>query len=144
MLTEICQYLRNWFDKVRYFGGFMIRDGVITFVDGSEVPLLKGQYYRVAGSIFNDGVHQYGVPLEGDEEFTGAVWGLAIPREIIELSEEIDRWIVDNAEAIASPYQSESFGGYSYSKSSGYGSSSVGSISWQSQFAARLAPWRKI
>lgn len=144
MLTEICQYLRNWFDKVRYFGGFVVHDGAITFIDGSGVPLLEGQYYRIAGSIFNDGVHQYGAPLEGDEEFTGAVWALAIPKEVVTLSEEIEQWIVDNAEAIASPYQSESFGGYSYSKSYGYGATSAGAVSWQSQFAARLAPWRKI
>lgn len=144
MLTEICQYLRNWFDKVRYFGGFVVRNGTITFVDGSEVPLLNGQYFRIAGSIFNDGVHQYGTSLEDDEEFTGAVWALAIPKEVVALSEEIKQWTIDHAEAIASPYQSESFDGYSYSRASGYGSGGMQAISWQSQFAARLAPWRKI
>lgn len=144
MLTEVCQYLRNWFDKSRYFGGFIIREGIITFSDGSQLPLQEGQYFRIAGSIFNDGVHQYGTSLEGDEDFTGAVWALAIPKEVITLSEDINQWCVEHAEAIASPYQSESFAGYSYSRASGYGSSGMQSISWQSQFAARLAPWRKI
>ena len=144
MLGEVCHYLRNWFDKARYFGGFIIRDGVITFEDGSDLPLQNGQYFRIAGSIFNDGVHQYGTSLEGDEEFTGAVWALAIPREVITLSEDIKQWQIDHAEAIASPYQSESFDGYSYSRSSGYGANGAQAISWQSQFAARLAPWRKI
>ena len=144
MLTEVCQYLRNWFDKARYFGGFVIQNGVITFEDGSQLPLQEGQYFRIAGSIFNDGVYKYGTSLMGDEEFTGAVWALAIPKEIIVLSDDIGQWCTEHAEAIASPYQSESFGGYSYSRSSGYGSSGAQSISWQSQFAARLAPWRKI
>lgn len=144
MLTEVCQYLRNWFDKARYFSGFIIRDGVITFEDGSDLPLQNGQYFRIAGSIFNDGVYQYGASLEGDEEFTGAVWALAIPKEVVALSEEINQWCIEHAEAIASPYQSESFGGYSYSRASEYGANGVQAISWQSQFAARLAPWRKI
>lgn len=146
MLTQVCQYLRNWFERTKYIGDFTITNGELTYGDGSTLPLLTGQYYRIVGSILNDGVHQMGEeePLK-DESFTGAVWSMAVPPDLVELADDIDKWSRANAAAINSPYQSESFGGYSYSMrdSASSGGQSAG-ISWQSQFAARLAPWRKI
>ena len=144
MLTEICQYLRNWFDVSKYFGEFVISGGNITFHDGSALPLQNNQYFRIVGSVFNDGVHKYGANDLGNEEFYGGVWAMAVPPVIVDLVEEIEDWSQLNAEAINSPYQSESFGGYSYTKAGGNSSTGTSEISWQSQFAARLAPWRKI
>lgn len=146
MLTQVCQYLRNWFERTKYIGDFTITSGELTFGDGSSLPLLSGQYYRIVGSVLNDGVHQVGEeqPLE-DESFNGSVWSMAVPSDFIELVNDIDKWNKDNAAAINNPYQSESFGGYTYTK--GYNSMTNGtsvSISWQNQFYARLAPWRKI
>ena len=45
-----------------------------------------------------------------------------------------------------SPFNSESFGGYSYSKSSGGAGDSTKDKSgtWQGAFGAELQPWRKI
>ena len=44
-----------------------------------------------------------------------------------------------------SPFSSESFGGYSYSKAQGYAGEGGGMLNtWQAIFASRLAPWRKI
>ena len=145
MLTQICQYLRNWFDRYqpKYSGTVTIADGVIVLADG--FTLQDGQYFRIIGSVFNDGVHQY-TPSESDlqdEVFDGTVWSMAVPPAVIALAEEIAGWITDNQEAINSPYASESFGGYSYSKNISV-SNAGNSTAWQSQFAARLAPWRKI
>ena len=140
MLTEIFQYLRNWFDKRRLFADFTISDGVITYSDGTVVPLVPGQLYRIVGSVMNDGVHVYGDLDIIDEEFTGAVWSMSVPPDVLALCEEIKNWSEANAAAIDSPYQSESFGGYSYTIKSG----TSGELNWQSHFASRLAPWRKI
>ncbi len=144
MLTELLNYLRNWFEKSKLFSDFVISDGVVTFSNGDPVPLLIGQYFRVVGSVFNDGVHEYGNEALRDERFSGAVWLLAIPPAVVELAVEIEKWTAVNSDAINSPYQSESFGGYSYSLKSGNSAIGTGSVTWQSQFAARLAPWRKI
>lgn len=144
MLTEICQYLRNWFELSKLFGEFVISEGNIAFYDGSVLPLQNGQYFRIVGSVFNDGVHKYGDADLGDEEFYGGVWTMAVPPVVVDLAKEIEDWTGLNAEAINSPYQSESFGGYSYTKAGGNSASGTGEISWQSQFAARLSPWRKI
>ena len=59
MLTQICQYLRNWFVRQQFFGTFVVEDGEIKYADGTALPLLPEQYYRVIGSVFNDGVKQY-------------------------------------------------------------------------------------
>lgn len=147
MLTQVCQYLRNWFERTKYFGDFAITSGELTYGDGSTLPLLSGQYYRIVGSVLNDGVHKY-TPNSRDvflnnESFTGSVWSMAVPPDFMALVKDIEEWVKANAAAINSPYQSESFAGYSYSK--GYaGGNGTDAITWQSQFAARLAPWRKI
>lgn len=146
MLTELCAEIRNYFlrdCRDIHAGTFTISDGNIE----SLSFLSDGQYFRIVGSVFNDGVWKYGETDERlhDETFNGAVWAMAVPPAVIALVSEIETWVEANAAAINSPYQSESFGGYSYSMR---GSTSSGvqsdSVSWQSQFAARLAPWRKI
>lgn len=147
MLTEICQYLRNWFDRDRLQGRFVITGGVLTASDGTALPILDGQYYRIIGSVFNDGVQQNGVyNLIDEPEFVGAVWPMAVPPDLVDLDAEITKWCADNATAINSPYASESFGGYSYSLRGGNTAQGAtdGGVTWQSQFRARLAPWRKI
>lgn len=144
MLTELCQELRNWFDRKRVFGTFTIEDGELT------VPFLQtNQYYRIVGSIFNDGVHKYGDETDvlTDETFDGAIWALAIPKEVVDLAADIAAWQTKyggaNSNAM-SPYTSESFGGYSYSKSAANGGSNNAGTSWQSAYASRLNKWRKI
>ena len=143
MLTELCQELRNWFDRERHFGTFTIQDGNI-----SVGFLSEGQYYRIVGSVFSDGVHQYPSSELRDETFEGAVWALAIPAPVIKLSTEIEAWRgkYEAADSAAlSPFTSESFGGYSYTKSSGGSSDgSGGGASWQNAFRAQLNRWRKI
>jgi hypothetical protein len=150
MLTEICQYLHNWFDKnqAKFYGKFEISDGVITSFNDGDMGMVEGQYFRILGSLLNDGVHQY--PSQGlkDETFDGAVWFCAIPPAVIALSKDISEWQAKfggaSSEAM-SPFQSESFGGYSYSKSSGGSTESGGGNGgWQSTFAYRLKPWRKL
>ncbi len=143
MLTELCQELRNWFDRERHAGTFTIADGNIT-----ADFLREGQYFRIMGSIFSDGVHKYPAADLPEETFTGAVWALAIPKPVINLAAEIDAWRAKyEAEdsAAMSPFNSESFGGYSYSKG-GSGNAQGGSsgVSWKTAFASRLNMWRKL
>ena len=137
MLTELCQELRNWFDVDRHYGDFEIVDGAL-----SVSFLQSGQYFRIIGSVFNDGVHQYPDATLNDETFSGSVWALAIPAEVVDLAEEMAAWETQYGASAASPYQSESFGGYSYSKASG--SSGSGTASVWDVFRARLNQWRKI
>lgn len=147
MLTELCAYLRNWFEDEKLFGTFTIEGGTIpALVDHVQ----QGQYYRIVGSVFNDGIHAFGeLDLTAEEPFEGSVWPLRIPPSVISLADEISAWravyeVTDSKSM--SPFNSESFAGYSYSKSSGGGvSGEVASpTNWQGVFAARLSPWRKL
>jgi hypothetical protein len=137
MLTDICQEIRNWFDRglPKHYGEFNIVNGNI-----EELSLVEGQYFRIIGSLFNDGVHKVGDTLT-DEKFNGSVWEMAIPLAVVQLSAEIDEWTEKNKDAIASPYTSESFGGYSYSKATG---SNGSLLTWIDAFKTRLNAWRKI
>lgn len=148
MLTELCNELRNWFEQKIYYGSVSISDSGVT-VGGAPLSdyLQTGQYFRIVGSVFNDGVHCFlSDELEPENTFDGAIWAMAVPREVIKLSEDIDTWNDANKTALNSPYQSESFGGYSYSLKSGSGGSgdSSASYTWRDQFAAQLRKWRKL
>lgn len=143
MLTELCAELKNYFLRD---GLKDIHPGEYTISNGSiDLPfLLNNQYYRIVGSVFNDGVHKYGDTHDvlTDETFVGAVWAMALPLSVIALSNEIDAWNTQNADILSSPYTSESFGGYSYSKASGV--SGGGAFTWKDQFASRLSKWRRL
>lgn len=147
-LTELCQELRNWFDRSKYFGTFVIEDGAINLSDlVADGSLQEGQFFRVMGSVFNDGVHKYGDSEEEltDEVFEGAIWTMAVPPAVIELSERITEWETKYGDAVSSPYSSESFGGYSYVKAAaGTGNAGSSNPTWKSTFASELNKWRKI
>lgn len=141
-MTEVFQYLRNWFDRnqPKYYGQFKIENGALV----GEYGIATGQYFRIIGSALNDGVYKYGDTLE-DEVFDGAIWLMAVPRDVRNLITEITAWQekyggIDSENM--SPYQSESFGGYSYSKGTGSSESSV--PTWQSVFADRLGRYKKL
>lgn len=141
MIDEICQECKNWFvtDGDKHFGTFTISDGQIA----PSNFLQQGQYYRVIGSVFNDGVHRYGDDTDKltAETFKGAVWAMRVPYAVVQLAAEIQNWTDKYADTLASPYTSESFAGYSYSKAT---SASGGLVTWQDNFRSRLNKWRKI
>lgn len=140
MLTDVCQELNNWFDRdqPRIYGAFEISGGHIVDEDFTNV-IKPNQYFRIIGSVFNDGVYKYTDELTlTDELFTGSIWLMAVPKAVISLSDEIDAWVTKYADAANNPYASESFGGYSYTKSN------TGTGTWQSIFGARLSAWRKL
>ena len=139
MLEQVLMHLKNWFLVP---GG--IHEGTYTIEDGGiTLPFLaNGQYFRICGSVFNDGLYKYPVSDLKAETFEGTVWALAVPQAVIDLAAEIESWQMKNGDASASPYQSESFGGYQYSKATD--SASGGAVTWQSAFRSRLSAWRKL
>ena len=146
MLTEICDYLNNYFWRTKRNVKITISGG--TFVDEF---LKDGQYFRIVGSVFpeNEGVHIYTATNLKDEDFEGQIWSMAVPQAVIDLASDIAAWqakygSIDSPSM--SPYTSESFNNYSYSKGSGSvnadGSDSANT--WQGAFAARLNKWKRL
>lgn len=149
MLTEICAWLKNYFCKEedKIFGDFSVENGCIMPL----IDLQPGQYYRIVGSVFNDGVHAYDDSLTDEAEFHGAVWKMRIPQKVLDLADEIEDWQDKYGGAGSvnmSPFNSESFGGYSYNKGStgGFGGSSAsgGVTTWNDAFRTRLLPYMRI
>lgn len=143
MLSEICAYLRNYFDRnqPKFYGEIRIEDGALV---SFEDKLQNGQYFRIVGSTFNDGVYQYPASGLTDETFSnGSVWAMAVPPELISLISDIEAWQTKYGQSVNSPYAAESISATGYSRSKG-SADSVGSIGWQNAFSKRLTRWRKL
>ena len=147
-MTELCLYLNNWFfyDQPQYFGSFKVEDGHLIFLDG-DMGILSNQYYRIEGSVFNNGVHKHGSEHLIDETFNGSVRLMAVPKDVETLATEISDWQKKYGGADSmnmSPFQSESLGPYAYTKGS-VGSKSSSSVpTWQSVYADRLRRYKKL
>lgn len=140
MLEQVLAFIHNYFQKEILRGKFKVQDGEM-HVTG----LQDGQYFRILGSVFNDGVYKYPADDLVDEVFEGEIWAMAVPPSVIAISDEIAVWVDKNRSVIESPYQSESFGGYSYTKANGSGGlGGSASLDWRDVFKSRLNQWRKI
>ena len=146
MLSEICAEIKNYFTyrTDKYPGKYKIEGGVIV-----PAVALPTDYFAIFGSRKNNGVHKTTDVLKDEDEFVGSVWVMSIPDDFLALAKEIGDWQdkyggVDSE--AQSPFYSESFGGYSYTKGAGSTSSgnNAAASTWQSVYAARLNQWRRV
>lgn len=139
ILTEVCEYLNNYFWDKKIQGTFTISGGNVV-----TDKLKDGQYFRIVGSVFNDGVHLNPSGDLTDETFTGEVWAMAVPSTVIAIANDIHEWQEKYGKVTSeamSPFNSESFAGYSYSKS---GNANGYNTTWQDVFGGRLNKYRKL
>jgi hypothetical protein len=150
MIEAICAHVHNYFTAAEdiHAGTWTISSGAIDL----SALLQNGQYFRIVGSAMNDGIYQYPAqpeqgrpPILVDETFEGEIWAMKVPRAVVNLAAEIAAWQQKYGAAAASPYQSESFGGYSYTKAAGASGSAAGDAdAWKGVFRSRLNEWRKL
>lgn len=153
MLQEVLEHIHNYFLKQPNPGKYTISGGVI-----SPLPAFKeGQRMWIVGSDLNDGVYTYhseGITDDDDieaaglqdETFAGTICALAVPPAVIALSGEISKWVdTYQADVVESPFESESFNGYSYTlKATGTASGGNGGpISWRTIYGKQLDRWRR-
>lgn len=140
-LTDLCQELRNWFcfEEDKHIAYFTITGGIIS----PPVDIMDGQYFRIIGSVFNDGVHSTVDELK-DDSFRGGIWCMRVPPEVLSLLEEIKDYETKYGAVNISPYQSESFAGYSYTKAATGSGNSGSNVTWRDAFKSRLNKYRKI
>lgn len=145
VLEDILGHIHNWFDgniAPIVVTGCEIANGELP----ESVSILSGAWYRIQGSVLNDGLHLSPSTDLSDETFDGTITILTIPRPLLRLAEEISDWQALYGEATNSPYASESFGGYTYTMrgaSSSQGGSG-GLTGWREVFSDRLNQWRKM
>lgn len=147
MLNEVCAEIRNYFTYSRdiHIADWVISNGIIT-------PLLDipTDYIRIVGSRKNDGVHKISEMQLEDETFHGAIWIMSPPKDFLTLVSEIESWQATNgaADSVAmSPFNSETLGAYSYSKSGivrGNNQSATPNVTWKDVYATRLNRFRRV
>lgn len=135
-LEKVCQYCRNYFVRETVDGNIKIVDGKL-----HNISIPENTYFIITGSIYNDGLHEADDYLVDEDTFYGCVSFLAIPNIFINLVTEIDAWITEQKASpnnvLTSPYTSETFDEYSYSKT-------VGKCGWKAVFEEELSNWRKV
>ena len=149
MIEEICDAINNDFTDpaTALRGAFRVRDGRL---DLAGVP--DGQYVRVRGSAFNDGIRR--CPLVGltDETFEGEVLPMRPPKAFMKLVAEIEAWVERFGDAAVSPFAEEDYGRYRYKKAQSVRTAAGGKASawetrqpsWQSVYGDRLRRWRRL
>lgn len=176
-LEAILEYCHNWFcypGKI-YRDEYTIADGVLSGASRDLSDILQdGQYYRIVGSVFNDGLHLYrdtgsgnsdsdNQPDDGESDGTvtdesgtgGAADGLVdetFSGAVWALA--IPRKVLALAGEIAdwqSKYQDAANSPFAMESFAGYsytkasgGTSDGGSGGWQTVFRGRLVRWRKL
>lgn len=150
MLQAVCEHIHNDFGLKRISGTFTIENGTL------EIPgIINKQRFKITGSALNDGIYTWIDGVFDDdgtkaidlmpEEFTGVITLMGVPKAVIDLCADIAKWRTKFEEVANSPYQSESFGGYSYSKGGGgSGNAAKAPLTWENVFASSLNPWRKL
>jgi len=145
ILEQVLGSIHNWF----------VRDTMDVTdcqIEGAALPASvtfpDGVWYRIQGSYLNDGMHLRGDESEGltDETFSGTITTHVIPKALLSVVEEISDWNAKSGATANGPYQSESFGGYSYSLkgSSTASGTNAPATGWRAVFAGRLNQWRKL
>lgn len=146
LAEEVLSHLHNWFVRdSSVFTNVSIADGALPEDVASYVP--EGAFYRIEGSLMNDGLHKVGVDeLETEDVSRVKISVLAIPRPLLAIIDEIADWEDKYGEVAKGPFFSESFGGYEYEIRgySSYGAASSSMSGWRLAFANRLNPWRRM
>ena len=142
-MERILKYLNNYFYSFGKRGEFEANRNVLNVKDGFYL----GQYIKVCGSNFNDGVYRIvgtedsGICLDralNKETFNGVIFGLKVPKNLQELNFKIESYIESNSN---NNFVSESFGDYSYTRTTGRNG---GLLTWQEAFREELKPYRKM
>lgn len=156
MITEICREIRNCFAKDKETcklygiekGDYSIKDNSLFII---KKKYITGQYIGIKDSFLNDGIYLVKNAEESklmlddkiqlyDEDFTGKIYTLKIPRDFIQLVEKIKTFNEsDNAQN--SNIISASFG----IQSQTFATDKSGmKASWQNVFAKQLSKYRRM
>lgn len=138
MLESVLRYLNNYFINDYCDATACLADGVT--VDHPE-KFVANQYIKIDGTKLNDGVYKI-LSISGHKLVVSSliaetsdfcVWGLAIPKTVLDIVTEITAYNSDNSGNI----KSETLGDYSVTFD-------TTDSSWVGAFKSRLASYRKV
>lgn len=113
LMEDLMLYTKNYFYRWKEYGTYAINNSQIACRGQYKV----GQYVRIIGSVFNDGVHEIHSVTNNtitinnlrNEEFKGYICGLAVPKEFYDLVQDIKAYRLKHMPNLG--MQSESFAG---------------------------------
>lgn len=143
-IEVLMQECNNYFYKTYEHDTFTITDGVID----SKGIYLPNQYIKIEGSILNDGVYKIdsmndnkiNISTLQNEEFEGCIYGLAVPKGFIDLSEKINQFLIDPKTKLTD-ISSESFNNYSWSKGK---KTNGANITWNDVFIDDIRSYKQL
>ena len=151
----VLRHLRNAFETGKENGDFTITDGKVALAE----TYLSGEWVAITGSRLNDGIYRIkfdageylltnGTDNElavEDESFTGSVWRLGLPKDLIDLCKDVQAWLDSSAgQPGAGAITSESVVGF-YSVKFATPKEGGNSGGWESAFANRInSGWRNM
>lgn len=136
MLYQVMRHIRNFFPGKTQEGDFKIENQSIDL----SAFVLSGQYILIEGSALNDGVYLYDDSMTLlDESFNGRITALNVPKDFLATVKDMEEYVATGKDN--SPYTSESFGGYSYTRATN-ASGDLATVF--DVFRARLNAWRKV
>lgn len=147
MVDQVCAHIHNYFNVDDMTGQSLAFPGTYEVVDGQiTLPFLQdGQYFRVFGSRFNNGVHKYPADDLTDETFDGVIWEMRPPQAFLTIVSEISDWLDKYGETMRNPYQSEDvINVYRYTKMTTGKVTGDYIATWQNVYKNQLNEWRKL
>lgn len=134
-VPELCVYTHNFFDRADdpIAGEFTLGP------DTLPAGVVKGQFFLVCGSIFNDGIHQAGEADLTPETFTGTVQPMRVPPAFVELARKITDY--DAELPSGGVYVSQSFNGWSGTMATGSDGLPADGLT---HYRKELNQWRKL
>lgn len=136
MIENVLRYLNRYFPRSAETLTAVVADGI---TGNFTQTYVVGQYILLKDTILNDGVYRI-CEVEANkltldatllpESISAIVYGLAIPKAVLELVTEISTYT--QAENVAN----EKIDDYSIAYTNGSG--------WQSAYKSRLASWRAV
>lgn len=134
-VPELCEFTHNYFDR-----GDNAISGTFAFEpDTMPEGVAKGQYFRVIGSVFNDGVHKAGDADLTTETFSGVVQPMRVPPAFVALALTITEY--DKSIPAGGKYSSQSFNGWSGTLATGEGGLPATGID---RYRTEINRWRKL
>lgn len=134
-VPELCGLTHNFFDGADdpVAGAFVFEPDTI------PAGVVKGQYFLVCGSIFNDGVHKAGENDLTAETFNGSVQPMRVPPAFVELAQKITDY--DAKLPSGGLYVSQSFNGWSGTMATGSDGLPVDGVA---HYRREINQWRKL
>lgn len=134
-VSELCDLTHNYFDSAddAINGTFELTPDFV------PKGVVSGQYFRVIGSVFNDGVHKAGDADLAPETFTGMVQPMRVPPAFVALALTITEY--DKTVPAGGKYTSQSFNGWSGTLATGADGLPVSGVE---RYRKEINRWRKI